>query len=147
MDGGETHFSTPDSIAHLATLSSKYIAFGISDLPVRSLSRMGDKRGRRGRGRAARSLRAASERRTARNACVSLAWRGIGDFAEDSGAARTGGGGEVGRAVVERFVGEEGEGEGFFGGFGDVEVRGRKNLDYSREVANGEWRVARETST
>ena len=45
---------------------------------------------------------------------------GIGDFTEDGGAGGAGGGGEVRGAVVEGFVGEEGEGVGFFGSFGDA---------------------------
>jgi len=42
---------------------------------------------------------------------------------------RAGSGWEIGGAVVEGFVGEEGEGVGFFGLFGDVEMRGFKDLD------------------
>ena len=49
---------------------------------------------------------------------------GIGNFTEDGGAGGAGGGGEVGGAMVESFVGEEGEGVGFFGRFGDTDLRG-----------------------
>ena len=42
---------------------------------------------------------------------------GIGDFAEDGGAFRACGAWKIGGAVVEGFVGEEGEGVGFFGVF------------------------------
>jgi len=58
-----------------------------------------------------------------------LAGRAVGDFTEDGGAAGAGGGGDVGGAVVEGFVGEEGEGVGFFGLFGDVEVGGGDYFD------------------
>jgi len=54
---------------------------------------------------------------------------GVGDFAEDGGAAGAGGGREVGGAVMESFIGHEGEGEGFFGFDGNAEVRGRGDLD------------------
>ena len=54
---------------------------------------------------------------------------GIGDFTEDGGAMGAGGGGEVGGAVVEGFVGEEGEGVGFFGLFGDAEFLGGEEFD------------------
>jgi hypothetical protein len=54
---------------------------------------------------------------------------GIGDLTEDGGALCAGSGREIGGAVVEGFVGEEGEGVGFFGLFGDVEMRGLKDLD------------------
>ena len=47
-----------------------------------------------------------------------------GDFTEDGGAVGAGGGGEIGGAMVKGFVGEEGEGVGFFGLFGDVEFFG-----------------------
>ena len=40
-----------------------------------------------------------------------------------------GGGGEIGGAVVEGFVGKEGEGVGFFGLFGDVEFFGCEEFD------------------
>src|SRR6266849_4379762 len=53
----------------------------------------------------------------------------IGDFTEDGGARGTGGGGEVGGAMVEGFVGEEGEGVGFFGGFGDAKLGRTENFD------------------
>src|SRR5262245_46699406 len=49
-----------------------------------------------------------------------LVRRGIGDFTEDGGAVGAGGGGNVRRTAVEGFVGEEGEGEGFFGVGGDA---------------------------
>ena len=55
---------------------------------------------------------------------------GIGDFTEDGGACGTGGGGEIGGAMVEGFVGEEGEGEGFFGLFGDGEFFGGEDVDW-----------------
>ena len=51
---------------------------------------------------------------------IRLAGRGVGDFTEDGGAACACGGGDVGRALVECFVGEDGEGQGFFGVGGDV---------------------------
>ena len=54
----------------------------------------------------------------------------IGDFTEDGGACGACGGGEVGGAVVEGFVGEEGEGVGFFGLFGDGEFFGGKDGDW-----------------
>ena len=54
---------------------------------------------------------------------------GVGDFAEDGGARGTGGGGEVGGAMVEGFVSEEGEGVGFFGGLGDAELGRSENLN------------------
>jgi len=54
---------------------------------------------------------------------------GIGDFTEDGGAYGTGGGGEIGGAMVEGFVGEEGEGVGFFGGFGDAKLGGIENFN------------------
>ena len=64
---------------------------------------------------------------------------GIGDFTEDGWAGGASGGGEVGRAMVEGFVGEEGEGVGFFGLFGDVEVGGRKYVNgIVWKVASGE---------
>lgn len=44
-----------------------------------------------------------------------LLWRGIGDFAEDGGTARAGRCGNVRRALVKGLVGEDGEGQGFFG--------------------------------
>src|SRR6266852_4465854 len=53
----------------------------------------------------------------------------IGDFTEDGGACGAGGGGEVGGAMVEGFVGEEGEGVGFFGGFGDAKLGRTENFD------------------
>ena len=78
----------------------------------------------------------------------------IGDFSEDGGAMGAGGGGEIGRAMVESFVGEESEGVGFFRLFGNVEVGGRTYIDgIVRKIAGGppplklrragEWRVAR----
>lgn len=39
-----------------------------------------------------------------------LAGRGVRDFAEDGGALGAGGGGDVAGAVVEGFVGHQGEG-------------------------------------
>ena len=54
----------------------------------------------------------------------------IGDFTEDGGACGAGGGGEVGGALVEGFVGEEGEGVGFFGLFGDGEFFGGEDVDW-----------------
>jgi hypothetical protein len=69
---------------------------------------------------------------------------GVGDFAEDGGAAGAGGGGEIGGAMVEGFVGKEGEGVGFFGGFGNAEMGGGKDFDGVMEkMASGEWRAAR----
>ena len=65
-------------------------------------------------------------RRVRHPAFVELAVGGqlnIGDFAEDGWAGGPGGGGEIGGAVVKGLVGEESEGVGFFGLFGDVEVR------------------------
>ena len=50
-----------------------------------------------------------------------LAGRGIGDFTEDCGAAGARCARNVGRPVVEGFVGEEGKGERFFGVTGDAE--------------------------
>jgi len=58
-----------------------------------------------------------------------LAGRGIGDFTKDGGTAGTGGFGEIGGAVVEGFVGEEGEGIGFLGVFGDAELGGGEDFD------------------
>jgi hypothetical protein len=40
--------------------------------------------------------------------------------------------------VVEGFVGEDGEGQGFFGVCGDVEDGGGKDFNW-RRVASGEW--------
>src|SRR5208337_1056149 len=57
------------------------------------------------------------------------AGRGIGDFTKDGGAEGACGTGEIGGAVVEGCVGQEGEGEGFFGVFGDAEFGGRENFD------------------
>jgi hypothetical protein len=54
---------------------------------------------------------------------------GIGDFTEDGGLARAGGGGEIRWAAMEGFVGEDSEGEGLFGGFGDAEGGGGEDLD------------------
>src|SRR6266403_1277565 len=56
----------------------------------------------------------------------------IGDFTEDGGASGAGGGGEVGWAAVKGFVGEEGEGVGFFGLFGDAEFFGGEEFDGSQ---------------
>src|SRR5580693_4846705 len=58
-----------------------------------------------------------------------LTRRCIGNFAQNRGAARAGRGREIGRALVECFVGHQGEGEGFFGGGGDTEVVGGDDLD------------------
>src|SRR5690349_7172126 len=58
-----------------------------------------------------------------------LAGRGIADFTEDGGLVRAGGGGEIRWAAMEGFVGEDSEGEGFFGGFGDAEGGGGEDLD------------------
>src|SRR4029434_7711807 len=49
------------------------------------------------------------------------AGRGIGDFTEDGVAACAGGCRNVGRALVEGLVGEDSEGQGFFGVGGDIE--------------------------
>ena len=52
--------------------------------------------------------------------------------------------------MVEGFVGEEGEGVGFFGGFGDLEMGGGDDFDgIFQEVASGppEAGVAREKSS
>ena len=59
----------------------------------------------------------------------STRYLGIRDFAEDGRPFGAGGGGEIGGAVVKGFVAEEGEGVGFFGLFGDVEVSGRKDIN------------------
>ena len=78
----------------------------------------------------------------------------IGDFTEEGGVCGAGGGGEIGRAMVESFVGEESEGVGFFRLFGNVEVGGRTYIDgIVWKIAGGppplklrragEWRVAR----
>ena len=65
---------------------------------------------------------------------------GIGDFTEDGGAVGAGGGGEIGRAMVEGLVGEEGEGVGFLGLFRDVEVGGGDYFDgIFWKVPSGEW--------
>jgi len=50
------------------------------------------------------------------------AGRGIGDFSEDGGIAGAGGGGKIGGAVMESFVGQDGEGESFLSVGGDVEI-------------------------
>jgi len=78
----------------------------------------------------------------------------IGDFTEDGGVCGAGGGREIGGAMVEGFVAEEGESVGFFRLFGNVEVGGRTYIDgIVRKIAGGpplvklrragEWRVAR----
>ena len=53
----------------------------------------------------------------------------IGDFTEDGGAMCAGGGGEIGGALVEGFVGEQGEGVGFFGRFGNAKLGRSENLN------------------
>jgi hypothetical protein len=53
-----------------------------------------------------------------------LAGWGVGDFSEDGGAVGSGGGGDVARAMMQRFIGHQGEGEGFFGVFGDAKIGG-----------------------
>src|SRR6202158_4581674 len=55
--------------------------------------------------------------------------RGIGDFTKDGGVAGAGGGGKVGGAAVEGFVGQNCEGERFFGGFGDALLWGWGGFD------------------
>ena len=64
-----------------------------------------------------------------RRAQRGLAGRGIGNFTKDGGAEGSGGGGMIARTVVESLVGEECEGVGFLGVFGNAELGGRKNLD------------------
>src|SRR4030095_1092211 len=51
-----------------------------------------------------------------------LAGRRIGNFTKDGWGAGGGGGGGGGGTLVEGFVGEDGEGQGFFGVGGDVET-------------------------
>ena len=70
----------------------------------KSKSAVGDRRSGAGEWQVARKARDDS-----------LAVRGIGDFTKDGRAAGAGCGGDVAGALVERFVGQEGEGEGFFG--------------------------------
>lgn len=52
-----------------------------------------------------------------------LARRGIGDFTKNGGAAGTGGGGKVRGALVESFVGQNRECEGFLGILGNAQLR------------------------
>jgi len=58
-----------------------------------------------------------------------LTRRGIGDFTEDGRLFCSRGGGQIRGALVKSFVGQDGEGQGFFGVGGDVETRRRKNRD------------------
>ena len=58
-----------------------------------------------------------------------LARWGIGDFTEDGGLFCAGGGGQIRGALMEGFVGQDGEGQGFFGVSGDAEIGGVENLD------------------
>ena len=55
------------------------------------------------------------------------AGRGIGDFAEDGRTACAGGRRQICRALVNRFISEESEGEGFFRVHGHAEARGSKD--------------------
>ena len=83
----------------------------------------------------------AQRRRRKRGEAEALTRRGIGDFTEHGGGMRAGGAGEIARAAVESFVGEQGEGEGFFGVFRDAEA-GRWNdfdsAESGRELRNDE---------
>ena len=56
-----------------------------------------------------------------------LAGRGIGDFAEDGRTARAGRRRQICRALVNRFISEESEGEGFLSVFGQAEAGGSKD--------------------
>src|SRR6476620_189368 len=70
----------------------------------------------------ANGSREAMEKKSAPSWLRKLAGRGIGDFTKDGWPARAGGGGDVGGTLVPSFVGEDGEGQGFFGVGGDVEI-------------------------
>jgi len=58
-------------------------------------------------------------------------WR-IGHFTEDRWPSRACGRGKVGRALMERFVGHQREGEGLFCRGGDAQVVGREDFDRAR---------------
>jgi hypothetical protein len=66
-----------------------------------------------------------------------LAGWGVGDFSEDGGAVGSGGGGDVAGALVQRFIGHQSEGKGFFGVFGDAKIGGGQDLDLA-----GSWHLA-----
>src|SRR5579872_6070125 len=66
--------------------------------------------------------------RTATNIPCLLTRMGIGDFSHDCGMARAGGAGEIVGALMPGFVGEDGEGEGFFGIAGNAEFVGGNNF-------------------
>ncbi len=68
----------------------------------------------------------AQTRRRERVEAEALTGRGIGDFTENGGGVRAGGAGEITGSVMEGFVGEQGEREGFFGVFRDAQA-GRWN--------------------
>src|SRR5690348_594386 len=69
----------------------------------------------------------------------------IADFAEDGGVARAGGAGEIVCTLMECFVGEDGEAEGFFGVGGDAEGIGGYDLERRQECGEvgDEQRIAR----
>src|SRR5690348_7682797 len=69
----------------------------------------------------------------------------IADFAEDGGVARAGGAGEIVCTLMECFVGEDGEAEGFFGVGGDAEGIGGYDLERRKERGEigDEQRIAR----
>lgn len=58
-----------------------------------------------------------------------LARRSIGYFTEDRCAAGASRGRQARRALVKRFVGEQGECESFLGMFGNAKARGRQDLN------------------
>ncbi len=58
-----------------------------------------------------------------------LAGRGIGDFTENCGATCAGCGRKVRGAVMEGFISEQSESEGFFGVNGDAELRRGDEFD------------------
>jgi len=51
-----------------------------------------------------------------------LSGRGIGNFTENGRRMRTGCVGEIARALMESFIREQREGEGFFGIFWDAKL-------------------------